>query len=173
MKELLNAGLKAHGRCLMWDLDGIRGGTPQLDLYRRFEGRGLWVDAGARNVDTLVDILVAGADVAVINQRRMGRLEEYTEASQLSGQLAICVEEGVAAKGANPQRHDARPSDLFREAQRGGIERGVYLNHKGLGQVPTWVSELEGMELYAGPVPIYDGRPRSAGRVVADLFELV
>ncbi|MFQ6012090.1 MAG: hypothetical protein ACE5LS_00375 [Thermoplasmata archaeon] len=169
---LFRAALKEHGRLLVWDLDGIEGHRPQLDVYRRFEGKGLWVEGGARTVGTLVDILVAGADVAVINRRRMQRIDLLAEATQLTPQLAVCLEEGP---GVPPVRADPSnsPADLFSEAYRAGIERGVYLHHAGLQEIPTWVDVLEGMELYAGPVPVSDRQIGTEGRVVANLYELV
>ncbi|MFQ5553264.1 MAG: hypothetical protein ACE5EW_06060 [Thermoplasmata archaeon] len=170
--EMFQAALKKYSRLLVWDLEGIRGGDPQLEVYRRFEGKGLWVDGGARNVGTLVDVLVAGADVAVINGRRMGGHEVIAEASRLTGQLAFCLEEGP---GLRPVQEDGRktPSALFREAQSAGVERGLYLHHPILHEVPAWVADVEGLELYAGPVPVSAGEPQAEGRVVANLFELI
>lgn len=168
---LQDAG-KKYGRVLIWDLEGTAGGVPQLEVYRRFEGRGLWVESGARNLGTLVDVLVAGAEVAVINGRRMGGSEVLSEASELTGQLAFCVEEGPDLKGGggDPPRE---PSDLFREAREAGIERGVYLHYPLLRKRPSWIEELEDMELYVGPVRVAGGQPQVEGRVVANLYELV
>lgn len=169
---MIRTAEKEYGRVLIWDLEGLAGGDPQLEVYRRFEGKGLWVEGGARSIGTLVDILVAGADVAVINARRMGGLDVLAEASQLTGQLAFCVEEGPASRpGGTDARHP--PSDLFQEARDAGIERGVYLHHPVLPEVPSWVDALEGMELYAGPVPLKAGEPQTEGRVVANFYELV
>lgn len=170
--KMIRAAEKAYGRILVWDLEGIAGGAPQLDVYRRFEGKGLWVEGGARSLGTLVDVLVAGAEVAVINGRRMGGLDVLTEANQLTGQLAFCVEEGP---GVHPGRLDVRrePADLFREARRAGIERGVYLHYPYLEAVPSWVEALEDMELYAGPVPVRGGEPQAEGRVIVNLYGLV
>ena len=169
---MLEAAGKKYGRVLIWDLEGTAGGVPQLEVYRRFEGRGLWVEGGARTLGTLVDVLVAGAEVAVINGRRMGGFEVLSEANELTGQLAFCVEEGPDVKrgGGDPQRE---PSDLFREAREAGIERGVYLHYPLLRERPSWIEGLEDMELYVGPVRVAGGQPQVEGRVVANLYELV
>jgi hypothetical protein len=170
--EMFRAALKDYGRLLVWDLEGRRGGDPQLEVYRRFEGKGLWVEGGARNIGTLVDILVAGAEVAIINGRQLGGPDVLAEASKLTGQLAFCLEEGP---GLSPQP-SASPetlADLFRGAHAAGIDRGLYLHHPVLREVPAWVSEIEGMEIYAGPVPVSGGRPQIEGQVVANLYELV
>ncbi len=168
---LRDAG-KKYGGVLIWDLQGTAGGVPQLEVYRRFEGEGLWVESGARTLGTLVDVLVAGAEVAVINARRMGGPKVLSEASELTGQLAFCVEEGsdVKGRGGDPQRE---PSDLFREAREAGIERGVYLHYPLLSERPSWIEEVEDMELYVGPVRVSGGQPQVEGRVVANLYELV
>lgn len=170
--EMLRAAGKKYGRVLVWDLEGVAGGDPQLEIYRRLEGKGLWVEGGARTVGTLVDILVAGAEVAVINGRRMGGSEVLAEANQLTGQLAFCVEEGSDLKPGGKEL-DREPFDLFLEARRLGIERGVYLRYPLLREPPPWIEELEDIELYAGPVPVVGGQPQVEGRVVANLYELV
>lgn len=173
LDEVLRAGLKAYGRLLLWDLNGIERGDPQLEIYRRFEGKGLWVDAGARTLGTLVDVLVAGAEIAVVHQRRMGDVSQLAEAQKLTPQLALCVEETPELAETASDTPLTAPVDLFRGAFEAGIERGVYLKPEGLHEVPSWVSSLEGMELYAGPVSTPGGEPQAEGRVIADLLELV
>jgi hypothetical protein len=171
LKMLRDAGEK-YGRLLVWDLEAVAGGDPQLEIYRRLEGKGLWVEGAAHTLGTLVDVLVAGAEVAVINGRRMRGFEVLTEANQLTGQLAYCVEEGPDLK-TSPADPAREPADLFRDARRAGIERGVYLRYPLLHELPPWVEEVEDMELYAGPVPVRGGQPQVDGRVVANLYELV
>lgn len=164
--------MEDYGRLLIWDLEGRWGGGPQLEVYRRFEGKGLWVEGGARTIGTLVDILVAGAEVAVIDGRQLGGPDVLAEASKLTGQLAFCLEEGP---GPSP-RPPAKPetvADLFRGAEAAGIDRGLYLHHPVLREIPAWVSEVEGMEIYAGPVTVSAGHPQIEGRVVANLYELI
>ncbi|MDX1534188.1 MAG: hypothetical protein R3291_01030 [Thermoplasmata archaeon] len=168
--HMLRAAGKEHGRVLVWDLEAMAGGDPQLEVYRRHEGKGLWVDSAARNLGTLVDVLVAGAEVAVINASRMRRPDVLAEANQLTGQLAYCVEQGPAA----PTQDDpSDPLGLFQEALEVGIERGVYLRYPQLHDVPTWVEKLEEMELYVGPVPVVAGVPQVEGRVIANLYEMI
>lgn len=168
-QETVGRGLREHGALLLWDLEGRDRGKPRLDLYRRFEGRGLWAEAGIRHVDTLIDVLVAGADVAVLNLRYLWRLSDLLEAGELTDQVALCIEEDEGLLALDRGLRSRRPDDLFREAMEAGVERGVYLRHGGLRERPAWASGLEGIQLYVGPVP--PGSPGIAGRVV-DLWGL-
>jgi len=50
------------------DLDGIERGEPQLDYIQEFSrDLPLWVDGGVRTADQSIDILVAGAQRAVVS----------------------------------------------------------------------------------------------------------
>ncbi|MFQ5838028.1 MAG: hypothetical protein ACE5HJ_04520 [Thermoplasmata archaeon] len=171
--DLIALASKEHGRLLFWDVDGMERGKPQLPLYRQFEGKGLWIDAGVRNMDALIDVLVAGGEVAVLNMKTLPRLEDLSEAGRMTEKLALCVEEGEEVLVWDRNLRGLRPFDLFKAALQAGIKRGVYLRHRGLQGIPEWAETLEDMEFFAGPRrPTHKGRDQPKGAVV-DLYELI
>lgn len=167
-REVIGQALRDREALLLWDLDGMERGKPELDLYRRFEGRGLWVDAGVRNLDTLIDVLVAGAEVAVLNLRYLRRRGDLTEAGWVTEDAALCIEEDQGLLALDPALRRRRPLRVFQEAREAGIRRGVYLRHGGLPHRPDWTASLEGLEVFAGPAAGADG----TGGVVVDLWRL-
>lgn len=172
LEELIKGALKEYGRLLLWDLDAMERGKPQLDLYKRFEGKGLWVDAGVSSVDAIIDVIVAGADVAVLNLRTLPRLNILHEAGDMTDRLALCVEEGEEVLSWDRRLRGLRPLELFKEAMAAGISRGVYLRHGGLIERPTWAGSLSGVDLYVGPVEATGRKPSVEGAVV-DLYGLI
>jgi hypothetical protein len=72
------------------DLDGVRSGRPQFDLLQEISrGQEMWVDAGPRNADQVMDVLVAGATRAVVSTRTLGGLEEIPAIVQITGDFAL------------------------------------------------------------------------------------
>jgi hypothetical protein len=172
-EELIAKALKEYGRLLLWDVDAMERGKPQLDLYRRFEGKGLWVEAGLTHLDALIDVIVAGADVAVLNVRTLPDLGILREAGTMTERLAFCVEERAEVLARDRRLRGLRARDLFREALRAGIPRGIYLRHSGVREQPEWIEAVEGLELYVGPFKHGGGGQDTVGRVVVDMYELV
>lgn len=167
-EALVGEALKRFERLLLWDVDGIERGRPQLDLYRRFEGRGLWVDAGVETLDGFIDVLVAGADVGVLNLRTLPRVDDLEEAGELTEKLAVCVEEGKRPLIRDRRHRALTAPDAFRRASQAGIRRGVYIRDTGVQEPPAWAGKLEGMDLFLGPSP--EARP---WRAVVDVYELM
>lgn len=174
LAEALLQGLKTYGRLLLWDIDGIERGQPNLDLYRRYEGKGLWVDEGVAGVEPMIDLLVAGADVAVLNLRTFPGLAALQEAGQMTERLALCIEEGPGPLTREVTSQRLRPADLFRQAQGAGIRRGIYLRQGPLPGAPEWATSLEEFTLFVGPLALADAPPEDAfwGGVV-DFYELM
>ncbi len=175
LTELVAEALKRFERLLLWDVvDGFERGRPQLDLYRRFEGQGLWVDGGVDTTDGFIDVLVAGADVAVLNLRTLPRLEALEEAGALTEKLAVCVEEGDRTFIRDRRHQSLVPEEAFRRALRAGIPRGVYIRDSGVQDPPAWAGELQGMELFLGPSDASVSRLEELSwSPVVDLYELV
>ncbi len=72
------------------DLDGVRSGRPQFDLLQEISrGQEMWVDAGPRNADQVMDVLVAGATRAVVSTRTLGGLDEIPGILQITGDFAL------------------------------------------------------------------------------------
>ncbi len=72
------------------DLDGVQSGRPQFDLLQEISrGQEMWVDAGPRNADQVMDVLVAGATRAVVSTRTLGGLDEIPGILQITGEFAL------------------------------------------------------------------------------------
>lgn len=174
LRDLIAQALKRYDRLLLWDVDGIERGRPQLELYRRFEGQGLWVDSGVRSTDGFIDVLVAGADVAVLNLRTLPRLKGLEEAGTLTDKVAICVEEGDRPLIRDRKHRNLSPAAAFRRGLQAGIGRGVYIRDAGVRDPPAWAGEFREMELYLGPVESWGSDVASVPwRPVVDVYEAV
>lgn len=145
-----------------------------MELYRRFEGKGLWVDGGIESIDGFIDVIVAGAEVAVLNFRTLPSLDVLREAGKMTEKLAICVEEGEAVLTRDRRFRDMKPEDLFREALDAGVTKGVYLHDLGLREAPAWIETLGGMTLFAGPT-MSSGSQKDELKwgTVVDVYELI
>jgi len=96
---LINGLLADIGRVLVWDLDGIERERPSLDLFRPFEGDAVWLDAGVRTANDLIDVLVAGVEKAVIGTRTLRQPSELDEARDLSEDIVVQVDLDARREG--------------------------------------------------------------------------
>jgi phosphoribosylformimino-5-aminoimidazole carboxamide ribonucleotide (ProFAR) isomerase len=87
-----------YERLYLVDLDGIERGAPQLEYIQELSRDiDLWVDAGVPTADSAIDILVAGAQRAVLSSSYLRAPVEIRRAWKLSTDWAFEVEtvEGV------------------------------------------------------------------------------
>ena len=93
-----------HGRVYVVDLDGVDQDQPQLDYLQEIaRGGDIWVDAGVRTADQAIDVLVAGAQRAVLSTAFLRSERELQRAWRLSSDLVFEVEvrdRTVAARAA-------------------------------------------------------------------------
>jgi phosphoribosylformimino-5-aminoimidazole carboxamide ribonucleotide (ProFAR) isomerase len=93
-----------YPRLYLVDLDGIERNRPQLDylseLSRSME---LWVDAGIRTGDQVIDVLVAGARRAVLGSSHLLEARQVKRAWRLSPELVFEIElRGGRLEAADP-----------------------------------------------------------------------
>jgi hypothetical protein len=75
------------------DLDGLERNDPQLEYIQEISRETtLWVDAGVRTADSAIDILVAGADRAVLSSSYLRGPRELKRAWRLSTELVFEIE---------------------------------------------------------------------------------
>ena len=171
---VLDQALDAHGKALLWDMDGIETNRPQLDLLRRFEGLGLWVDAGVRYADGVIDVLVAGADKAVVGTKSLWGLEELQEAFRLTENLLLQID--FNGKILHPGRAEIEPvpQDLARWVRDHGGDTILFMTADApidLAAVKSLASEIR---VYAGvataeQVPAL--KEAGAAGAIVDLWE--
>ncbi len=132
------------------DLTGIEQGEPQLDYLQELaRDATLWVDAGVRNVDQAIDVLVTGAQRAVLSSSRLRGPAELRKAWKLSTEIAFEVEiEGSLARAA-PSWGTTDPAALARQARLEGPDHLIVSPREGApdwslvralaSEGPTWV----------------------------------
>lgn len=88
--DVIDRLVREYSHLYLVDLDGIERGEPQLDYIQEFSRDiALWVDGGVRNADQSIDILVAGAQRAVVSSALLEGPEELERAWALSPELAF------------------------------------------------------------------------------------
>lgn len=128
--------LATHGHVLLADLDGIEGGTPRLDLVRRFEGDAVWVDAGVRTAEGVIDVLVAGAEKAILGTKTLAGFAELEAALELSTEIAVQVD--VDGRGLS-----GWPSGRILEwSARAGLDACLVVGERSLPEVDVPGSRL-------------------------------
>jgi len=170
--DLSDALLSAHGRLYVIDLDGIDRDAPQLDyLQEMSRGGELWVDAGVKNADQAIDVLVAGATRAVLSSSALQAPEELGRAWALSTDLVFEVDASTTrADGLIPD-WEATPGAVAARARTIGPREIVYRFKDG---PPQWGPFAEvasmGPTWAAGPVLGSDLGPISAAHGAGGIF---
>jgi hypothetical protein len=112
-----------HDRLYLVDLDGIERRDPQLAYLQELSRDiSLWVDAGVPSADAAIDILVAGAEKAVLSTAFLRGPAEIRRAWKLSTDLVFEVE--VLPDGgvvASPKWPSLDPVDLASSVRSVGI----------------------------------------------------
>jgi Histidine biosynthesis protein len=164
-----------YARIYLVDLDGIERGDPQLDYLQELSRDiPLWVDAGVPTADAAIDILVAGADRAVLSTAYLRGPAELRRAWRLSTDWAFEIE--ISAAGALvastewPDRDPTVIAGTVREVGIGDvvlspreIEPDWSLVASLASNGPTWVAG----SFTSGQLPLL----RSAG-AVGGIFHL-
>ncbi len=106
------------------DLDGLEENDPQLEYIQELSrDMPLWVDSGVRKADQAIDVLVAGAQKAVLSSAYLRGPKELRRAWKLSTELLFEVEvvEGRLGR-VDPGWDTTDPLDIVRVAREVGVE---------------------------------------------------
>ena len=109
------------------DLDGIERGNPQLDYLQEIaRDTTLWVDAGVRNADQAIDVLVTGAQRAVLSSAYLQGPKQLARAWRLSSELVFEVElEGARVSPTPGDWGSSDPVELARMVRAAGPDHIV------------------------------------------------
>ena len=132
------------------DLDGIERGEPQLDFLQELSrGVAMWVDGGVRTADQAIDILVAGAQRAVLSSALLKGPRELRRAWRLSPELAFELELDSKGLVARSEWETSDPRALAATVRAVGLDhlvvspREIDPDWALVGDVaasgPTWV----------------------------------
>lgn len=115
--------LARYQRVYVVDIEGVRMRRPQFEFLQELaQGKEMWVDAGARNVDEVMDVIVAGASRAVMSTRTLQEAREISRALKLTTQVAfeVVVENGLTV-AADRNLEGASAGDVADQARERGV----------------------------------------------------
>jgi phosphoribosylformimino-5-aminoimidazole carboxamide ribonucleotide (ProFAR) isomerase len=102
--EVADRLVAKYQRFCVVDLEGLRRNRAQLDYLQELSRSGeLWVDAGVRAGDQVIDILVTGAQRTILSTAYLLGPKELRRAWRLSTEVlfAVEIEEGVVRPRGN------------------------------------------------------------------------
>ncbi|MGI0156341.1 MAG: HisA/HisF-related TIM barrel protein [Thermoplasmata archaeon] len=109
------------------DLDGLEENDPQLDYVQELSrDMPIWVDSGVRKADQAIDVLVAGAQKAVLSSAYLRGPKELRRAWKLSTELVFEVETVEGRLGTvDPGWGTVDPGEMVRLAREVGVDAVV------------------------------------------------
>lgn len=118
------------------DLDGVERAEPQLDFLQELSREvTLWVDGGVRVADQAIDILVAGAQRAVLSSASLTGPRELRRAWKLSTELVFELEVNGSGLVASGDWETSDPLALARQVRASGPDH-IVLSPRGID--PDW-----------------------------------
>lgn len=133
------------------DLDGVERAEPQLDFLQELaRDATLWVDGGVRNADQAIDILITGAQRAVLSSAMLLGLKELRRSWRLSTELIFELELDAGGLVAPGQWDTNEPVEFASAVRAVGVDHLVVSPREitpdwGLVRAlaaggPTWVN---------------------------------
>jgi len=143
--------LEEHGKILFHDMDGILENKPQLDVIKKWEGKGIWVDAGARYAEGAMDLFVAGAEKVVLGTKTLQGMEELKKACDLSDNIILEIDFQGGTLQRNLAIKSSSPRDLIRTAKHMGIDICILFDGDGIMDSNILSSlDVKEVSLFAG-----------------------
>lgn len=112
------------------DINGMENNSPQYGLLKKLVGTAeLWVDAGSRSGDALVDVIFAGAQRAVLSTKTVVELDEVDAALDVSDGIMLCIDydRGIIARNREIAR--MTPRKLADEVKKAGVCDVIFADH--------------------------------------------
>lgn len=104
------------------DLDGIYRNKPQLDIAREVcEEMPTYYEGGVRYANNVIDMLITGADKAVVGTSTLASLEELRGAFKLSENITFKVDFRDGIVSFDPQITGRAFLDLARDVREMGV----------------------------------------------------
>jgi Histidine biosynthesis protein len=125
--DVLDRLRSRFSRLYLVDLDGIERANPQVEYIQEFSRDvDLWVDAGVASAEAAIDILVAGAQRAILSSSHLRAPVELKRAWKLSTDWAFEVDLDAARQLVASQRWVTRaPAETAALARSVGITEVV------------------------------------------------
>lgn len=157
-EEAIREAADAHDKVYVVDRQGMRRNKPDIDLYQDVaDAAEVWVDAGPRYAEDVVDLFIAGAHHVVVRWHTLHAGAELGSAADMSGDLSLGVEfQGKEflenpreeATGLEPLLDEVRRMDMdLLVAGHPGESGGLACRHHAHA-----VRGFDGVKRYMGPV---------------------
>jgi phosphoribosylformimino-5-aminoimidazole carboxamide ribonucleotide (ProFAR) isomerase len=160
--------LKQYPRIMVVDINGIETNRPQVELIQAIAGVGeVWVDAGIRYAESVIDILVAGAAGVILGTKTVAGVDQLAAAIEMSDSVFLGIDYKGAVVGDDVQFRHLSPKSLMDIAANLKFPKLFFTDlARGSGEKQLEAAIIR--ELAAGPIPVYvDG-----GVQESDLEEL-
>jgi len=123
--------VRRHGEIVyINDIDGMENNSPQYNFMKNLVGIAeLWVDAGSRSGDALIDVIFAGARRAVLSTKSIGALDDIAEALEVSDSIILCIDYDKGIIARNRELSKMTPRKVAEAAMSAGLEDIVFADH--------------------------------------------
>lgn len=155
VQELIDELTDRFDKAVIMDLNGINKDRPQLDMLKSISDKmKMWVDAGSKYSENVIDIIIAGADKVVFGSKTLRNLDEIEGALELSENviLGIDYDEGIVTP--NKSIREMTPSGLVEMAGNFGIKEVIFTDLKNLTSNSRFRTDI-GFTLLDREIKIY------------------
>jgi len=160
--------LKQYERALLVDINGIEHNRPQVDLIQDIAELGeVWLDAGTRHAEGIIDILVCGVEAVVLGTKTIAGVDQLTAAFEMSENIYLSIDWNDGVVGQDESVKHMSPRSVADIAKNIGVKKLIFTD-LGRGPKKRHLEKDIITELTKGPLPLYVG----GGVMEADLGEL-
>lgn len=122
--------LADYEKLYLFDIDGIESNRLQSEVIRRLSARkDVWADIGSRDIDTIIDAYVIGADRVVVSTRRMPDLQLLKDAVDMSDRMVFSIDHKNGIISPKNNVASLKIYDIIDKALDIGIDTFVLLDH--------------------------------------------
>jgi uncharacterized protein related to proFAR isomerase len=133
--DLIDILYETFDTLLILDLDGIYKNKPAIGLYKKISQLGdFWVDGGVRYCDTVIDLLITGAQYAVLSSKTLNDLNELREAFELSENIIFGLDYNNGILSPDDDIRQRTPREIIKEVHDIGINTCLFAD---LGRVDS------------------------------------
>ena len=121
--DLIDVLYEAFEVILILDLDGIYRNKPAVDLYKSISNLGdFWIDGGVRYCDTIIDLLVTGAQYVVLGTKTLADLNEVKEAVEMTENIIFGLDYNRNIISPVEAIRARRPENVIKEVVGYGVD---------------------------------------------------
>ncbi len=118
--------LDSYDTIYFLDLNGIESRGLQTDIIRKIGTRKeVWADVGARDIATITDAYIAGADKVVISTKTIYSHELIKDALKMSGEMIFCIDHKDHVISPSKEISGSSIKELVSEVTDNGIDTMV------------------------------------------------